>query len=52
MTCDIEGLMWQKEIKELTLVCNDTKARALSLVPYHQASECTTGSNAIATNTP
>ena len=40
-----------KEIKELTLECNDTAAQALGQPPYHRASEWATGSNAIATNT-
>ena len=52
MTCDMEGLMLEKEIKELTKECADTKAQALSLPPYHQAPEWATGSNAIAVNTP
>ena len=52
MTCDIARLMLQKEIKELTLECKDTKAEAFSLPPYYHASEWATGSNAIAINTP
>ena len=44
--------MFEEEIKELTLECNDTKAQALALLPYHQASEWATGWNTIATNTP
>ena len=52
MTCDIDGLMLEKKIKELTKECADTKAQALSLPPYHQAPEWATGSNAIAVNTP
>ena len=43
--------MLEKEIKGLTLECNDTKAQALDLPPYHQASEWAPGSNAIPTNT-
>ena len=52
MPYDIEGLIWANEIKELTLECNDTKAQALGLPPYHAASEWATGTNIIATNTP
>ena len=52
MTCDMEGLMLQKQIKELTKECADSKAQGLSLPPYHQAPEWATGSNAIAVNTP
>ena len=44
--------MLEKAIKELTLECNDSKAQALGLPRYHQASEWATGSNAIATDTP
>ena len=52
MTCDLSGLMFKREIKELTTECGDTNAQALSLPPYHQAAEWATGSNAIAVNTP
>ena len=43
--------MLEKEIKELTKECMDTKAQAVSLPQYHQAPEWATGSNAIAVNT-
>ena len=43
--------MLENEIKELILVCQDTKPQALGLPPYHQASEWATGSNPIATYT-
>ena len=52
MTRDLAVVMWEKEIKELTLECNDIKAPAIGLPPYYQASELATGWNAIATNTP
>ena len=52
MTCDNAHLMVEKEIKELTVECKVTKAQALGLPPYHQGSESTTRSKAIATNTP
>ena len=52
MTGNMEGLILQKEIKELTLLCNETKAQALGVPRYYQGSEWATASNAIATNTP
>ena len=52
MTCNIEGLILQKDMKELTLECNDIKAQALRLPPYHKLPEWASGSHAIATNTP
>ena len=44
--------MFEKQIKARPLECNHTKAQALDLPPYYQGSECATGSNGIATNTP
>ena len=52
MTCDIEGLMLEKGIKELTKECADNKEQALSLPPYHQVTQWATSANAIAVNTP
>ena len=52
MICNIECLILEKEIKELTLECKDNEAQALGLPPYHQASEWATGLNPVATNTP
>ena len=52
MTCEIEGLMWENEIKQLTKEYAETKAQGVSLPPYHQASEWATGLHAIAVNTP
>ena len=42
MTCDMEGLMLEKVIKELTKECMDSKVQALTLLPYHQAQEWAT----------
>ena len=39
MSYDIEVLMWQKEIQELTQEWNNSKAQALGLPLDHQASE-------------
>ena len=47
----MEAIMLEKEIKELTIECMDTKAQAFGLPSYHHASEWATGSNDIATNT-
>ena len=44
--------MLEKGIKELTLGCKHSKAQALGLPRYHQVSEWTTSSYAIATDTP
>ena len=52
MTRDIAVVMLEKEIKKLTLECNDIKALAIGLPPYYQASKWATGWNAIAIHTP